>query len=83
MAVRTTESARAAIAHKGGLINVTGMAQAWEMTRQAVHYRIALPGFPNPIPIEGTDQGVWFAAEVFAWDEEYSNPKESDSMSAT
>jgi protein involved in polysaccharide export with SLBB domain len=62
------EDVRAALERAGGLTDSDGMAARWKVSRRRVNQIAQLPGFPEPLPVEGDPQTrVWFTDEVDTW----------------
>jgi predicted DNA-binding transcriptional regulator AlpA len=60
------DRARRAILDRGGLASVTGLARIMGVSRARVGAYSRMPGFPEPVPVDGSGR-VWFIAEVLEW----------------
>lgn len=58
--------AREAIAASGGLVNLSGIAQRFAVSKSSAQAWTKKAGFPAPVYVGGQET-LWFVAEVEAW----------------
>ena len=60
---------RTAIEEAGGLVSLSGVAAAWDVSKQAVAQHVDKDDFPKPLWVDNgdTQTRVWPREEILAW----------------